>query len=862
MAMGENDFNLGDGMSGAEKTRWLSSNMAQLMVFLNGLILTATAFSVLNVFINQMVIEGLIRTSEETQMIVSERYSDLEHTIFSVSSIIEQSTNINEKQIQKTLEDGLFPQKAFDAIFWLHEDAGGQWSIRKILQDEGKGLFYDSLILQPGKPLIDSIVAELPPDTNIHFLPGPKGTKGAVLGSRIQAQEKPFAIQRTVHDANGRRNVLVGYARLSDAVTLSWLNKQEYIQEMTINDHGKMPLYVFKKQDVSIASGARKYDHVDSAMLRFSDRPLSIKIGLMPGQKESFLKKIPMLLLLFGTTLTLIGTLYVRNNQNQSLKLTMMNSELAQKNAKLNSENRERERLNQVIRKAERDNRAVIDSVSDIIFETSTAGEVLFLNETWRKVTGFDLEQSIGRKLFDMLHPQDQDEQRRAFELMVKGRRASYRAFTRLRTNDGTFRAVELAVSMIRQDEYKNMRVVGTITDVEERRRAERALAEAEKKYRTIVENAAGGIYQVTPEGQYLSANPSMARILGYDHPEQLLREIRNASTQVYVNERERREFLKAISESDLGGYAELQVRRKDGIQIWIGENARGVKDEEGNYLYYEGSIEDITERKEAESALREAKIQSDLASRAKSEFLANMSHELRTPLNAIIGFSEIIKNEVLGPIGQRAYWEYARDIHESGARLLKVINEILDVSRIDAGERQLNEGIVDLNKVVNACLALTSPKVTSKHLVVYNTIREDVPKIIGEELAVKQMVMNLISNAIKFTPDSGTITLKVDVDSGRELRLSVTDTGIGFDDKDIHKALSPFGQVNSEFSRDGSGTGLGLTLVNALIRLHGGRLEIMSQKGVGTSATLVFPPRRVSQQPSAKTPEKPKLDA
>jgi PAS domain S-box-containing protein len=396
--------------------------------------------------------------------------------------------------------------------------------------------------------------------------------------------------------------------------------------------------------------------------------------------------------------------------------------------------------------------------------------------------------------------------------------------------------------------------VVGTITDVEERRRAERALSEAERKYRAIVENAAAGIYQVTPEGVYLSANPAMARILGYDTPDVILRDVRDANADIYVNARERERNLRdALRSGSIN--IESQVRRKNGEEIWVQENLRAVKDEHEQLIYFEGSMENITQRKETEIALREAKVQSDLASRAKSEFLTNMSHELRTPLNAIIGFSDIIQTQAFGEVGRGEYLDYARDINQSGKRLLQVINDILDMSRIEAGDRQLNEGVVDLSKVVPSVLEMLSQKIESHRMILSNYVSIETPKLIGEVHAVKQMLANLLSNAVKFTPEGGRISIQADMDDYGQMHISVTDTGIGLTDEEIEKALSPFGQVNASLSKNESGTGLGLTLVQSLMSLHGGSFELFSQKGIGTTATLIFPAKRVSQS-NARVPE------
>ena len=561
------------------------------------------------------------------------------------------------------------------------------------------------------------------------------------------------------------------------------------------------------------------------------------------------LENMPGLFLALGGALTLMGTLCVHNSRRHATRLAQMSAAMIQKNNDLSREVLERERLNEILSKAEHEYRAVIDAVTDIIFETDTDGNILFVNALWQKVTGFDPEQVLGRNLFDLCHPQDQEEQRGSFRALVRGQKAAYRSFTRLRTAAGSFRAVELAVSMLRRDEHQALRVVGTITDVEERRRAERALSEAEKKYRVMVENAAAGIYQVTPEGQFLSANPAMGHILGFDTVDGLLRSARDAFSLMFASAREKAGYARLLESEGTLTNMETQARTRDGNTIWVNHNARAVREDEGPILYYEGSVEDITQRKEFEMTLRKAKIDSDLASRAKSEFLANMSHELRTPLNAIIGFSELIKNEVFGAVNPPQYKDYANDIYVSGKSLLTIINEILDVARVDAGQRQLNESMVNMNKVVASCIEFVQFRAAEKKLTLAPPSGAAMPVVVGEEVAIRQMVLNLLSNAIKFTHEGGVISVSHEIDFDGGLRISVTDTGIGMSEPEIEKALSLFGQVEAAFNRSASGAGLGLTLVNSLINLHEGQLEMLSRKGVGTTATLIFPARRVVRE-------------
>ena len=818
-------------------------NFAQLMVLVNGLVLTFAACFILSVYINDMIRQDHVRKITAAEQVVTQNLKALSGSIRTMATVFALG-NVSATRDFVFIAGQTVPNlESFDHLILLHRD-GQAWTARDLRhdgQDEVQQRFLTGFINHNLDEIVKTAKAQGDDITLIPSLPGMDYIEeyhAPLIKSR------PFAFVKQIA---GDGAIIVGVSRFSQLIDPEWKKDKPDITRLSIRDTGSGARMFLIDWEPSPETGEEIKNAV-SKTVPVGGKMLDMAIQAGSGAQETMLKRSPLLMLAFGLVLTLIGTAYVRSNQRQAHKMALMNKALAQKNFEMNSEAAERERLNQVLRKSEREHRAVINAVSDIIFEMSPEGEILFLNETWEKVTGFDTGRSMERNLFDMLHPQDQDEQRAMFQEMVSGHKPAYRAFTRLRSADGSFRSVELAFSMLRLDENKNLRAVGTITDVEERRRAEKALSEAEKKYRTIVENAAGGIYQLTPEGQYLSANPAMARILGYSNAYDILKDIKNAHQQLYVDQRSRAEFLQELRSQGLVKNAEAQVRRKDGEIIWVNENARAVKDDEGNILYFEGSIEDVTQRKESEIMLREAKMQSDLANRAKSEFLANMSHELRTPLNAIIGFSEIIKDEVFGPVGQRQYWEYANDIFSSGRHLLKIINDILDVARIDAGERQLNEAVVHLDKVANNCLDLVGPRAESNNMIVTNLLTGTVPPVIGEEIAIKQMLMNILSNAVKFTPAGGRITLGHEIDAEGALRLSVTDTGVGLTEEEIEKALSPFGQIDSTLSRATSGAGLGLTLVNSLITLHGGQLEIFSQKGIGTTVTLVFPAQRVAK--------------
>jgi PAS domain S-box-containing protein len=269
---------------------------------------------------------------------------------------------------------------------------------------------------------------------------------------------------------------------------------------------------------------------------------------------------------------------------------------------------------------------------------------------------------------------------------------------------------------------------------------------------------------------------------------------------------------------------------------------------ESGEFIGYHGTAKDITELSARESALLSSKEQAESANRAKSEFLAAVSHELRTPLNAIIGFSELIKNETFGPIGNDMYRDYIADIHGSAEHLLELINDILDVSKIEAGKLDLEEEEVDVIAVAGASARLIVERAEQNGLQLVNELPEELPTLLADARAIKQVLLNLLSNAVKFTPKGGRVTFGAEIDSNGDFLFRVRDTGIGMTEAEIEIALTPFGQVDSRLARNFEGTGLGLPLSKGMVELHGGQLEIESEPDKGTSITVRLPAWRITQ--------------
>ena len=253
-----------------------------------------------------------------------------------------------------------------------------------------------------------------------------------------------------------------------------------------------------------------------------------------------------------------------------------------------------------------------------------------------------------------------------------------------------------------------------------------------------------------------------------------------------------------------------------------------------------------VADRKQAEHLLRIAKDDADTANRAKSEFLANMSHELRTPLNAIIGFSGSIQQQIFGPLGNEKYDEYITHIQDSGEHLLDVINDILDVSVIEAGKLELANDAVDLTDCAESAARLVRTRAERGRLRLVIDVDDGLPGLIADSRRLKQILVNLLSNAVKFTPRQGEIHLKAARNDDGGLRVTVADTGIGMTQREIDLALSPFGQVETGMSRRREGTGLGLPLTLGLVEAHGGILSIESEPGVGTTVIIDMPPERI----------------
>jgi Amt family ammonium transporter len=383
------------------------------------------------------------------------------------------------------------------------------------------------------------------------------------------------------------------------------------------------------------------------------------------------------------------------------------------------------------------------------------------------------------------------------------------------------------------------------------------ALQRSEEKYRSIFENAVMGIFQTTRDGQYLSVNAALAKTYGYDSPDELLNGMTSIARQLYVDPNRRAQFMDAISKTGSVTDFQSEIYRKDGSICWISENAREVRDALGNLVGYEGTIEDITQRKRAEAeehrahisaeqaraAAEAARAAAEAANTAKSDFLASMSHEIRTPLNGVIGMVDLLLSTTLTPQQTR----YANVIKASSDGLLSLINQILDFSKIEAGKLELVVDDFDLHFAVEEVVTVLAQKAAAKKLELVCNIDPSVPvRVRGDGDRLRQIIMNLLNNAIKFTSE-GEVVLSVSADScpigdngartdKTVLRFEVRDTGIGIPQERLDRLFKSFSQVDTSITRQYGGTGLGLAISKQLVELMGGTIGVESVAGQGST--------------------------
>jgi len=516
----------------------------------------------------------------------------------------------------------------------------------------------------------------------------------------------------------------------------------------------------------------------------------------------------------------------------------------------------ERKEAEGALRRSEERVRAILDNIADGIVTIDEQGIVESINPAAEKMFGYGAGEVLGKNVSLLMCGPDRrrhDDYLRAY--LSTGQSKILNVGPRevvARRKDGAIFPMELAPSEVFQDGARKF--IGAMRDLSQRKAAERALVDSESRTaaarrQTVdaIESLSEGFALWDSADRLVLVNSTLKEMY-QSHADLLV--VGARFEDVLRGAVERGEFPDAEGREEAWIAARVAVHReltgpleqrlRDGRWLMISERRTG----EGGTVSVRT---DITELKRRQHELQEAKEAAELANRSKSQFLANMSHELRTPLNAIIGFAEFMGTQVYGAIGSPKYLEYAGDIRDSGNHLLEVINDILDLSKIEAGKQQMRESSVNLARAADSCLRLVHDRALESGIQISRRIADDLPSLRADERMIKQIVLNLLSNAVKFTPVGGRVTLEVRRGDEAEAVLAVSDTGIGIAAEDMATALAPFGQIDSAFSRRHEGTGLGLPLSKALAELHGASLRLDSEVGVGTTVTVRFPLARVS---------------
>jgi PAS domain S-box-containing protein len=438
--------------------------------------------------------------------------------------------------------------------------------------------------------------------------------------------------------------------------------------------------------------------------------------------------------------------------------------------------------------------------------------------------------------IVDVSHPDDLAKEIPIIERLLKNEIRSYACEKRVFRKNGEIAWVNVTVTSIRDVQGNPLYGIGMVHDLTDRKRAEEALGESEERYRTLSENSLAGIL-VHQNGKILYVNERGATTFGYAVEDLVGHEIWE-----FVQP-EDLEMAKRFAAARLKGEpapSQYQVRVVSKMgEVRYGEVRAAAVEYKGRPAILL-NIMDVTDMKRSQEELREAKHLAEIANRAKSEFLANMSHELRTPLNSIIGFSEILEDQLSGPLNE-IQLQQVRYIADGGRHLLKLVTEILDLAKIEAGRTGIELYQVNVRDVLENSASIMREHALKHDLAMELTVAPEIDgeTVLADELKLRQVMFNLLSNAVKFTPEKGNIWI-----AARRLKdelvISVSDSGLGIDPADTSRIFKAFEQVDSTLARQHPGTGLGLSLARKLVEMHGGRIWVESE-GLGKGSTFSF---------------------
>lgn len=481
--------------------------------------------------------------------------------------------------------------------------------------------------------------------------------------------------------------------------------------------------------------------------------------------------------------------------------------------------------------------RGILDNMADTFYRTDADGLIIIASPSATNLLGYSIDDLLGRSLAGLyLRPADREE----FLKQLKANNGQIRGYVSpLRHKDGHPVLVETNARVLLDSNGVFMGVEGTARDITNRRRSE----ELNMRLGRIIEDSANEIYVFDSETlRFIQVNRGARENLGYTMAE--LREMTPIDVKLEYSKETFSQLIKPLIEGtrDVLDFETVHVRKNG--SIYDIEVCLQLARSESPPVFF-AIIQDITERKRAVATMLAAKDEAVHANRAKSDFLAHFSHELRTPLNAIIGFSEIMQSEMFGPLGHEGYKEYAHDIHQSGAHLLEIITDILEYSSIEAGKLELDEQLFDACEVAEECVRMLRGPAVDRGVNIVLRLPEGGLWLEADARMLRQILLNLLSNAVKFTRRNTTVILEGKISEFGNTSFRVSDCGEGMAASDIERVQEPFVRLQGAAISSEEGTGLGLAITKRLTEAHGAQFQLISETGVGTTATIIFPAER-----------------